>query len=173
MVRIRLTRLLVSVVLILLLFASLDALRSWLGNEDAKQTVGLTHQTVVPKSFAPCKQEQLETAIEVRGGLATNVVRHVSVTACHQRGMRLQLTIWDRAGRRAWHGKLSSQFEGNYAQSPRMLRGISEQIVHFPAPNAEIRRCRQRDPFVALARIGPYFARARGLSASEVGCPQT
>jgi hypothetical protein len=42
-----------------------------------------------------------------------------------------------------------------------------------PAPNAEIRRCRQRDPFVALARIGPYFARARAVSASEVGCPQT
>jgi hypothetical protein len=154
----------------LLLFASLDALRSWLRDEDVKQAVGLTNQTVVPKNFAPCKQEQLETAIEVRGGLATNVVRHVSVTACHQRGMRLQLTIWDRAGRRAWHGQLPSQFEGNYSQSPRMLPHVSEQTVHFPAPNTDIRHCQRRGPFVALAQFGPYITRARGLSASEIGC---
>jgi hypothetical protein len=83
-IRSRLTWLLVGAVLILLLFAGLDALRSWLGDEDAHRTVAPTHQVVAPKNFAPCDQQQLEASIEVRGGIATTVLRHVSVTACHQ-----------------------------------------------------------------------------------------
>jgi hypothetical protein len=170
-IRSRLTWLLVGAVFVLLLFAGLDALRSWLGDEDAHRTVAPTHQVVAPKNFAPCDQQQLEASIEVRGGIATTVLRHVSVTACHQHAVRLRLTIWDRAGRFAWRRVLRSQFEGNYAQSTRMLIGVSEQTVHFVAPNSAIPRCHRRGPFVALAQIGPYAARARGLSASEIGCP--
>jgi hypothetical protein len=171
MIRIGVTGLLVSAVLVLLLFAGVDALRSWLDGDADQRAVTPTQQQVTRTDFAECEQEQVEAAIEVRGGIATNVVRHVSVTACHLPAMRLRLTIWDRTGKRAWHGELPDQFEGNYARSPRMLFTVSEQTVRFLEPNSEIRRCRQRDPFVALARIGPYFARASGLSASEIGCP--
>jgi hypothetical protein len=86
--------------------------------------------------------------------------------------MRLRLTILDRAGKRAWRGEpLRDAFGGNYAQSPRMLVVVSEQTVHFFEPNGEIRRCHRRGPFVAIAEIGPYLARAGGLTASEIGCP--
>jgi hypothetical protein len=52
-----------------------------------------------------------------------------------------------------------------------MLVVVSEQTVHFFEPNGEIRRCHRRGPFVAIAEIGPYLARAGGLTASEIGCP--
>lgn len=172
MIHTRLTRLLVSVVLVLLLFASLDALRSRLSDEESPQTVALTQTIVASKDFAPCKQEQLEAAIEVRGGIATNIVRWVSGPACHQHGLSLELTILDRAGKRAWHGQeFATEFARNYAQSPRMLVVVSEQTVHLFEPNGEIRRCHRRGPFVAIAEIGPYLARAGGLTASEIGCP--
>ena len=97
------TRLVVIVVLALLLFASVDALRSWLSDEDGQQTVALTDKIVPAKNFAPCRPEQLEAAIEVRGGIANNVLRWVSGPACHEHGLRLDVTILDRAGKRAWH----------------------------------------------------------------------
>ena len=160
--------LLVGAVLVLLLFAGVDALRSWFEENERDRAAAVPQQPVSPTSFAPCEQEQLEAAIEVRGGIATNVIRHVSVTACHQDAMRLRLTIWDRAGRRVWRRDMRGQFEGNYA---RMLVAVSEQTVRFLAPNNAIHRCHQRGPFVALAQIGPYITRARGLSADEIGCP--
>ena len=170
MIRTGFTRLLVIAVLALLLFAGVDALHSWLSDEDGQQTVALT-DIVAAKSFAPCRPEQLEAAIEVRGGIANNILRWVSGPACHEHGLRLELTIMDRAGKRAWHGQdFFPDFERNYAQSPRMLAVVSELAVHFPTPNSEIRHCHRRGPFVAIARIGPYIAHAGGLSASEIGC---
>jgi hypothetical protein len=170
-IRTGLTQLLVIAVLAVLLFAGVDALRSWLGEEDGQQTVALTEKVVAAKNFAPCRPEQLESAIEVRGGIANNVLRWVSGPACHEHGMRLGLTILDRAGKRAWHRQnFFAAFERNYAQSPRMLVVVSELAVHFPTPNSEIRHCHRRGPFVAIARIGPYVAHAGGLSASEIGC---
>jgi hypothetical protein len=170
-IRTRLTRLLVSVVLVLFLFAGLDVLRSRLSDEDGQQTVALTDTIVAAKNFPPCRPEQLEAAIEVRGGIANNVLRWVSGPACHEHGLRLGLTILDRAGKHAWHRQdFFAAFERNYAQSPRMLVVVSELAVHFPTPNSEIRHCHRRGPFVAIARIGPYIAHAGGLSASEIGC---
>jgi hypothetical protein len=163
------TRLLVIVVLALLFFAVVDALRSWLSDEDSQE---LTGTIVAAKNFAPCRPEQLEAAIEVRGGIANNVLRWVSGPACHQHRLLLEVTILDRAGKRAWHGQdFSTEFARNYAQSPRMLVAVSEQTVHFVTPNSEIRHCHRRGPFAAIARIGPYIAHAGGLSASEIGCP--
>lgn len=161
--------LLVGALLVLLLFAGVDALRSWLDDDQRPQAT--TQQSLSSKTFPPCKQQELEAAIEVRGGIATTVIRYLGATACHRDGMRLRLTIWDRAGRRAWHGELRDQFERNYARSPRMLVRVSEATVHFLAPNSEIRRCYKRGPFVARAHVGPYVARTRGLSANEIGCP--
>ena len=172
MIGARLTRLLVSVVLVLLLFASLDALRSSRRDVDGQQTVALTDKIVAANNFPPCRPEQLEAAIDVRGGIANNVLGWVSGPACHQHGLLLEVTILDRAGKRAWHGQdFSPEFARNYAQSPRMLVVVSEQTVHFVTPNSEIRHCHRRGPFAAIARIGPYIAHAGGLSASEVGCP--
>jgi hypothetical protein len=164
-------RLLVIAVLALLLFAGVDALRSWLSDEDGQQTVAVTDTIVAAKNFAPCRPEQLEAAIEVRGGIANNILRWVSGPACHEHGMRLEVTILDRAGKRAWHEQdFFAAFERNYAQSPRMLTVVSELAVHFWTPNSEIRHCHRRGPFVAIARIGPYIAHAGGVSASEIGC---
>jgi hypothetical protein len=165
------TRLLVIVVLTLVFFAGVDALRSSLSDEDGQQTVAQTDTIVAAKSFPACRPEQLEAAIEVRGGIANNVLRWVSGPACHQHGLSLELTILDGAGKRAWHGQdFATEFARNYAQSPRMLVVVSEQTVHFVTPNSDIRHCHRRGPFAAIARIGPYVARAGGLSASEIGC---
>ena len=171
MIRTAFTRLLVIVVLALLFFAGVDALRSSFSDDDGQQTEALTDTIVAAKNFPPCRREQLEAAIEVRGGIANNVLRWVSGPACFQHGLLLELTILDRAGKRAWHGQdFSTEFARNYAQSPRMLVVVSEQTVHFVTPNSEIRHCHRRGPFAAIARIGPYIGRAGGLSASEIGC---
>jgi len=138
--------LLVGAVLILLLFAGVDALRSWFDQDERDQAAAVTQQPVSPTTFAPCQREQLEAEIEVRGGIATNVIRHVSVTACHQDAMRLRLTILDRGGRRVWQRDLKGQFEGNYAGAPRMLAVVQEQTVPFLTPNSAIHRCHQRGP---------------------------
>jgi hypothetical protein len=172
MIRIGVTGLLVGAVLVLLLLAGTDALRSWMDDDADQQPVTPTQRQVAPTDFAECKQEQLEAAIEVRGGIANNVLRWVSGPACHQHRLLLEVTILDRAGKRAWHGQdFSTEFAGNYAQSPRMLVAVSEQTVHFVTPNSEIRHCHRRGHFAAIARIGPYIAHAGGLSASEIGCP--
>ena len=172
MIRTRFTRLPVIVVLALLFFAGVDALRSSLNDEDGQQTAAPTDTVAAAKSFPPCRPEQLEAAIEVRGGIANNVLRWVSGPACQQHGLSLELTILDRAGKRAWHGQdFATEFARNYAQSPRMLVLVSEQTVHFVTPNSDIRHCHRRGPFAAIARIGTYVARTGGLSASEIGCP--
>lgn len=162
MIRTRLTWVVVGGVVALLVVAGVDALRSSESETAASATMASTTALENLDRLSPrCTRPQIVVSIEVRGGIATNVVREFGSDACHLRRVRLGLTIRDRAGKTVWEGAMPA-FEGNY--SPGF-----EQTVHFPYPNP-VPHCDRRGPFLALVTVGPYSVR-RNLSGDEIGCP--
>jgi hypothetical protein len=117
----------------------------------------------VDAPLARCTAQQIAVAIDVLGGAATIVVRHVWGKPCHLSRLPIDLTVKDRAGSRV---RLPTT-EGSETQS-RVGGDFSpgfEQLINITyLPN-----CDQRGPFDAFVNVGPYSAR-RKLSGNEVGC---
>jgi hypothetical protein len=112
-----------------------------------------------PESLPRCIAQHIGVSIDVLGGTATIVVRHVWGSPCHLASLPIRLSVTDRVGRRV---RLSTQsesvVEGDFA--PGFERLID--ITYLP-------NCNQRGPFTAFVIVGPYSAQ-RKLSGSEVGC---
>jgi hypothetical protein len=110
-----------------------------------------------------CTAQQIAMAIEVLGGSASIVVRHVWGKPCHLARLPIDLAVWDRTGRRVRlaeprSGVPQSGIAGDF--SPRF-----ERLVNI----TYLADCDQRQPFLAVVNVGPYVARGT-LSAKEIGC---
>jgi hypothetical protein len=101
---------------------------------------------------------QLALAIDVLGGSATIVLRHVWGSACRLPRVPIGLTVKDRKGKPVDLPESTSAIKGDFP--PGFERLVN--ITYLP-------HCDQRGPFVAFVNVGPYSARRR-LSRSEVGC---
>ena len=116
---------------------------------------------VPPVEPPRCTAQQIAVAIEVLGGSASIVVRHVWGKPCHLARLPIDLAVWDRSGRRVRlvrSGVAQSGIAGDF--SPRFERLIDITYV---------RDCDYRGPFLAVVNVGPYGARAT-LSAKEIHC---
>src|ERR687891_220206 len=116
---------------------------------------------VPPVEPPRCTAQQIAVAIEVLGGSASIVVRHVWGKPCHLARLPIDLAVWDRTGRRVRlvrSGVAQSGIAGDF--SPRFERLIDITYV---------RDCDYRGPFLAVVNVGPYGARAT-LSAKEIHC---
>jgi hypothetical protein len=112
-----------------------------------------------PESFPRCTAQHIGVSIEVLGGAATIVVRHVWGSPCYLAPLRVRLMVSDRVGRRVrLSPRVESVVEGDFA--PGFERLID--ITYLP-------NCHQRGPFTAFVIVGPYSAQ-RKLSVSDFGC---
>lgn len=165
----------------LLLVAGVDALRSSDSETSAPTTTAAmtaASTTATPAAttvvealdtpLPPCRPRQLAVSIEVPTGVAVIVVRHLGGTPCHQKDLRLRLTIRDRGGNqvRFLPAPRSERFPAAWTLVSH--RNLAASRWTFPLPFA--RRCPWPGPFVALATVGPYSARRGNLSPSEIAC---
>jgi hypothetical protein len=166
MIRTRITWLIAGGVVTLLVVAGVDALRSTDSEATASTTTAsMTTPEAADHSLPHCTRQQITVSIEIRGGIANNVVRQIGSRPCRLRNLGIELTIKDRAGKPVWEGEISAEesvFGGDFSPG-------SEQTIHFPNPNF-VPHCFRRDPFLALATIGPYSVRRSNLSGGEIGC---
>jgi hypothetical protein len=108
-------------------------------------------------------------SIDVLGGTASVVVRHIWGRACHLAPLRVRLSVTDRVGRRV---RLATVGGGQDLQS-RVAGDFApgfEQLIDIPyLAEPPLTSCDRRGPFTAFVIVGPYSAQ-RKLSGSEVGC---
>ena len=112
-----------------------------------------------------CARPELELGIEILGGSATTVLRHVSGGPCHLKRVPVRVTVRDRAGRRvqlvAGEG-LRGAFRGDFSAGFEQLINITF-LPHCTPETVPL------GPFLLSARAGPYRAQ-RALSGQEIGC---
>ena len=124
-----------------------------------------------PEALPRCTVQNLGVSIEVMGGTATVVVRHVWGRPCQlTHPLPVSLSVTDRVGRRV---RLATLAGGEDLQS-RVGGDFSpgfEQLIDIPylAEPTVDEGCDRRGPFTAFVIVGPYSAQRR-LSGSEVGC---
>ena len=128
-----------------------------------------TRPVVLPR----CTVQNLGVSIEVLGGTATVVVRHVWGRPCQLAPpLPVSLSVTDRVGRRV---RLATLAGGSVVQS-RVGGDFSpgfEQLIDIPylAEPTVDEGCDRRGPFTAFVIVGPYtYSAQRRLSGSEVGC---
>jgi hypothetical protein len=109
-----------------------------------------------------CTAQNIGVAVDVLGGSATVVVRHVWGRPCHLVALPVRLSVTDRRGKRA-------RLETNGSPSERAVDGDFapgfERLIDIPY----LANCDRRGPFTAFITVGAYSAQRR-LSAGEVGC---
>jgi hypothetical protein len=123
-----------------------------------------------PEALPRCTVQNIGVSIDVLGGTAQVVVRHVWGRPCHLAPpLRVRLGVSDRVGRRV---RLATLDEGPVVQS-RVEGDFSpgfEQFIDIPyLAEPQLTSCDRRGPFTAFVIVGPYSAQ-RKLSGSEVGC---
>lgn len=182
MLRTRITWVIGGAVVVLLIIAGVDALRSSLGEPRAAVGTAPTH---VSNQATACKRSEMVVAIEVRKPdetrpvwnqrdqdnpgwrawrrtpVATLVVRNAGSSDCvlvHGAGT-YDFGIRDRAGRwmARWDGV--NVFPGQYAPA---------QERTFSLPN--VFSCDRPGPFSATATVGHSSARLKGLTYDQVTC---
>jgi hypothetical protein len=117
-----------------------------------------------PKSLPRCTFRHIGVSIDVLGGTAAVVVRHVWGSPCHLAPLPVRLSVTDRVGRRVRLATLDGVSESGPRVQGDFAPGFEEliDITYLPS-------CGQRGPFTAFVIVGPYSAQ-RKLSGSEVGC---
>jgi hypothetical protein len=123
-----------------------------------------------PVALPRCTVENIGVSIEVLGGTATVVVRHVWGRPCQLApSLRVRLSVDDRVGRRV---RLATLAGGSVVQA-RVGGDFSpgfEQLIEIPyLAEPQLTSCDRRGPFTAFVIVGPYSAQ-RKLTGSEVGC---
>ena len=121
-----------------------------------------TFAAETPEALPRCTPQNLGVSVDVLGGSATVVVRHVWGRPCHLAALPVRLSVTDRLGRRV-------RLETDGSPSERTVDGDFtpgfERLIDIPY----LANCDGRGPFAAFVIVGPYSAQ-RKLSASEVGC---
>jgi hypothetical protein len=170
-------------VIAVLVAATLDAVRSSGSSRSTPSRVAAATQesgareTAIPVETAAealprCTAQNIGVSIDVLGGTAQVVVRHVWGRPCHLAPpLLVRLSLTDRVGRRV---RLAALDEAHPAVQARVRGDFSpgfEQLIDIPylaEPQAG-ESCDRKGPFTAFVIVGPYSAQRR-LSGSEVGC---
>jgi hypothetical protein len=123
---------------------------------------GATPAAEAPEPLPRCTAQNIGVAVDVLGGSATVVVRHVWGRRCHLAALPVRLSVTDRRGRRV-------RLETDGSPSERVVDGDFapgfERLIDIPY----LANCDGRGPFAAFVIVGPHSAQ-RKLSAGEVGC---
>jgi hypothetical protein len=178
MLRTRLSWLVIGGVAVILVAAAVDTIRSSEPSASSPRRETATERSAAGEVTIPVEATpeglprctvQKAVSIEVLGGTATVVVRHVGGRACHLAALPVRLSVTNRVGRRV---RLATLDEGPDVQS-RVGGDFSpgfEQLIDIPyLAEPQLTSCDRRGPFTAFAIVGPYSAQ-RKLSGSEVGC---
>jgi hypothetical protein len=120
-------------------------------------------------SLPPCSDEQIGVSIEVLGGSATVVVRHMFGKPCHLARRPVEVAVNDRADNpvRSVPGvdeETDGSIEGDFTPGFERLLGFN----HFA--NCDL-SSGQRGPFTAKVWIGENYVERR-LAGDEIGCWQ-
>jgi len=123
-----------------------------------------------PVALPRCTAQNIGVSIDVLGGTAQVVVRHVWGRPCQLAPpLPVRLSVDDRVGRRV---RLATLAGGSVVQSHvggDFSPGF-EQLIDIPyLAEPQLTSCDRRGPFTAFVIVGPYSAQ-RKLSGSEVGC---
>jgi hypothetical protein len=146
---------------VLLFVAGVDAFRPD-GETAALTTESPTTTAVLASSqLTRCTEREVSVSIEILGGQAATVVRHIGDNPCHLRPVPPRIALVDGSGNRLRLAGFSSAPVGG-----DLFPG-SEQTANFPE---EIVGCDRRGPFGATVTVGQFSAHRTGLSGSEVGC---
>jgi hypothetical protein len=179
MARTRLTWVIATGVIAVLIVGTVDAIRSSEPSASSASQKTATERSAAqettfpgettPQSLPRCTVQHIRVSIEVLGGAATIVVRHVWGSRCHLAPLRVRLLVSDRVGRRV---RLAAADEGRPVQS-RIAGDFSpgfEQLIDIPyLAEPQLGDCDRAGPFTAFVIVGPYSAQ-RKLSGSEVDC---
>jgi hypothetical protein len=163
----RLTWVITGGLVVLLVLAGVDALRS----RDSETPVSATESTTsasttlssVDVALPRCEPEQIRVSLEILGGYATVVVGNEGANACRLRPLPLEVRIRDRTGQ-AFSFDRSAQealLGGNYPPGEERTSELGQSSD-----------CRLHDPILIAVSVGPFTARRRNLTSSEVGCLQ-
>jgi hypothetical protein len=159
MIRSRVTWVVLGGVAALVVIAVADALRSS-GGETSLPTASAA-TTTSPQATTPlpnCARRQIALSIEIREGIATVVVQHVSGERCFQPSADFRFLITNRAKQRIglWTPPV-------FAESYRLGQERTFALAY-------VFRCDRPGPFIAKATLGPYSARLGNVSRSEITC---
>jgi hypothetical protein len=125
---------------------------------DSSVAPALPSQSSVAERLRACRTPQLDLSIQVLGGQATVVVRHVRGDPCRLRRLPLKLTVRDESGRKL---QLRSPEGLESFKQPITVRGDFspgfEQLIAITSARCtpEVARLGH---FFASARAGPYVA---------------
>jgi hypothetical protein len=178
MLRTRLSWLVIGGVAVILVAAAVDAIRSSEPSASSPSRETATERSArettlavvtTPKSLPRCTAQNIGVSIEVLGGTATIVVRHVWGRPCQLAPLPVRLSLTNRLGGRV---RLATVEDGPDVQS-RVGGDFSpgfERLIDIPyLANPQLANCNSRGPFTAFVIVGPYSAQ-RKLSGSEVDC---
>jgi hypothetical protein len=178
MTRTRLTWVIASGVIAVLVAGTVDAIRSTEPSAPSPSREPATERSAARETTFPvetrealprCTVQHIGVSIDVLGGAATVVVRHVWGSPCHLAPLPVRLSLTNRFGGRVRLATVGggpdvqSRVDGDFSPGFERLIDIP-YLAHPPLAN-----CNSRGPFTAFVIVGPYSAQ-RKLSGSEVGC---
>ena len=176
--RTRLSWLAIGAVMVILVAAAVDAIRSSepSASSSRRETVEKKSEgepTVVPatapESLPRCNAQNIGVSIDVLGGTATVAVRHVWGRACHLASLPVRLSVADRVGRRVRLATLDGREDVQSRVGGDFSPGF-EQLIDVPyLAEPQLSNCDRPGPFTAFVTVGPHSAQ-RKLSGTEVGC---
>jgi hypothetical protein len=183
MTRRQLTRVIAAGVIAVLVAGTVDALRSSEPSGSSPSRVATSERLAAgamtipaettPEALPRCTAQNLGVSIDVLGGTAAVVVRHVWGRPCHLAPLAARLSLTDRVGRRV---RLAAVDEAHPAVQASVAGDFSpgfEQLIDIPylAEPQPGESCDRKGPFTAFVNVGPYSAQ-RKLSGGEVGLLQ-
>lgn len=181
MTRRQLTWVIAAGLIAILVAGTVDAVRSSESSGPNPSEVATTERSAAgeevtipveatPEGLPRCTVQNIGVSIDVLGGTATVVVRHVQGRPCRLAPLPVRLSLTDRVGRRV---RLTAVDEADPDVQSRVGDDFSpgfEQLIDIPyLAEPQLSNCTRKGPFTAFVIIGPYSAQ-RKLSGSEVGC---
>jgi hypothetical protein len=177
MARKRLTLMIAAGVIAVLVAGSVDALRSSGPSDSSRSRVTMEGSGAQEASAEETKHESLPRCtarntgvfIEVLGGTATIVVRHVRGRPCHLVPLPVRLSVTTRFGRRVRLAEVGGVPDVQSRVGGDFSPGF-EQLIDIPyLAKPPLTRCNRQGPFTAFVIVGTQSAQ-RKLSGQEVGC---
>ena len=157
----------VGAVVVLLVAAGVDALRSSPHSATVAPgtTVALTTTTQIATGTPPCARHDLRILIKIREEVASVIVRNIGADACHRVLRGWHLRIEDRAG------KVVGEWAKEQVPVQPLIVGDfrAGDEVAFWLPQGPV-LCDSSGPYLALATVGPYSARLDDLPPRAITC---
>jgi hypothetical protein len=122
-----------------------------------------------PQPLPYCTTQNIGVSIEVLGGTASVVVRHVWGRPCRLTPLSVRLSLTNRFGGRVRMATVGGDPDFQSRVGGDFSPGF-ERLVDIPyLANPPLTSCNSRGPFTAFVIVGPYSAQ-RKLTGREVGC---